>query len=142
VSPAFDFSNCWPSKISFRMGGMIAAVGSVFLTPWNLFSNPTAIHYTVNELAAAIGPLYGILLADFYLVKGQKIDIRGLFSDRPGDTYWYKGGVNPVAVYAVVAGALVAIGTGFIGGDLNNFSLFIGGIIAAVIYVGLSRKTA
>jgi NCS1 family nucleobase:cation symporter-1 len=142
VSPAFDFSNCWPSKISFRMGGMIAAVGSVFLTPWNLFSNPTAIHYTVNELAAAIGPLYGILLADFYLVKSQKIDVRALFSDRPGDTYWYKGGINPVAVYAVIAGALVAIGTGFIGGDLNDFSLFIGGIIAAVIYVGLSKKAA
>jgi len=142
VSPAFDFSNCWPSKISFRMGGMIAAVGSVFLTPWNLFSDPTAIHYTVNELAAAIGPLYGIILADFYLVKAQKIDVRALFSDRPGDTYWFKGGVNPAAVYAVIAGALCAIATGFIGGDITNFSLFIGGGIAAVIYVGLSKRTA
>jgi NCS1 family nucleobase:cation symporter-1 len=142
VSPAFDFSNCWPSKISFRMGGMIAAIGSVFLTPWNLFSNPGAIHYTVDLLAAAIGPLYGIILADFYLVKAQKIDVRALFSDQPGDTYWYKGGVNPVAVYAVIPGALIAIATGFIPGDLKTFSLFIGGIIAAVIYVAMSKKTA
>jgi NCS1 family nucleobase:cation symporter-1 len=139
VSPAFDFSNCWPSKISFRMGGMIAAVGSVFLTPWNLFSNPAAIHYTVDQLGAAIGPLYGILLADFYLVKNQKIDVPALFSDRPGDTYWYKGGVNMIAVAAVIPATAIAIATGFMPGDFDTFSLFIGGVIAAAIYVGLSR---
>ena len=141
VSPAFDFSNVWPSRISFRMGGMIAAVGSVFITPWNLFSNPAAIHYTVDFLAAAIGPLYGILLADFYLVKKQVIDVPALFSDKPGSTYWYISGVNPVAVIAVVPASLIAIATGFVPGDLKTFSLFIGGIIAAVIYVAVSRKT-
>ena len=41
ISPAFDFSNVNPQKISWRMGGMIAAVGSVLLTPWNLYNNPT-----------------------------------------------------------------------------------------------------
>lgn len=46
VSPAFDFSNCSPQKISFRTGGMIAAVGSILLTPWNLFNSPELIHYT------------------------------------------------------------------------------------------------
>jgi len=140
VSPAFDFSNCWPSKISFRMGGMIAAVGSVFLTPWNLFGDPTAIHYTVDQLGAAIGPLYGILLADFYLVKHQKIDVRALFSDRPGDTYWYKNGINPAAVAAVIPATLIAIGIGFVPGDLKTFSLFIGGAIAAAIYWALSKS--
>jgi NCS1 family nucleobase:cation symporter-1 len=141
VSPAFDFSNCWPSKISFRMGGMIAAVGSVFLTPWNLFSNPAAIHYTVDQLGAAIGPLYGILLADFYLVKAQKIDVPALFSDRPGDTYWYKNGFNPNAVAAVIPATLIAIAIGFVPGDIDTFSLFIGGGIAAAIYTTLSRRS-
>ena len=43
--PAFDFSNVAPTKITWRTGGMIAAVGSVLITPWNLFNNPDAIHY-------------------------------------------------------------------------------------------------
>ncbi|MDD2877417.1 MAG: NCS1 family nucleobase:cation symporter-1 [Acidiphilium sp.] len=142
VSPAFDFSNCAPHRVSFRMGGMIAAVGSVFLMPWNLFNNPATIHYTVDLLAAAIGPLYGILLADFYLVKAQTIDVPALFSDRPGDPYWYANGFNPVAVKSVIAASLVAIATGFIPGELKTFSLFIGGVIAATIYVTLSRRAA
>ena len=66
VSPAFDFSNVAPKHISWRTGGMIAAVGSVFLTPWNLYNNPEVIHYTLDILGSFIGPLFGILIADFY----------------------------------------------------------------------------
>ena len=44
ISPAFDFSNVSPQKISWRMGGMIAAVGSVLLTPWNLYNNPCLLY--------------------------------------------------------------------------------------------------
>jgi NCS1 family nucleobase:cation symporter-1 len=142
VSPAFDFSNVWPSRISFRMGGMIAAFGSIFITPWNLFSSPAAIHYTVDLLAAAIGPLYGILLADYYLVKMQKVDVSALFSDRPGNTYWYRGGVNPIAVMAVVPSTLLAIALNFIPGQIATFALFIGGIVAALIYTLLSKIRA
>lgn len=73
VSPAFDFSNVSPSKISWRMGGMIAAVGSIFITPWNLFNNPQVIHYTIDILGAFIGPLFGILIADYYFIKKQNV---------------------------------------------------------------------
>ena len=72
VSPAFDFSNVNPQKISWRMGGMIAAVGSVLLTPWNLYNSPETIHYTLDTLGAFIGPLYGVLIADYYLIKKQR----------------------------------------------------------------------
>ena len=51
---------------------MIAAVASIFITPRNLFNNPLMIHYTLDILAAFIGPLFGILLVDFYLIKNQQ----------------------------------------------------------------------
>jgi NCS1 family nucleobase:cation symporter-1 len=57
ISPAFDFSNVNPQKISWRAGGMIAAVGSVLITLWNLYNNPEVIHYTLETLGAFIGPL-------------------------------------------------------------------------------------
>ena len=63
VSPAFDFSNVCPQKICWRIGGMIAAVGSVLLTPWNLYNSPETIHYTLDTLGAFIGPLFGVLIA-------------------------------------------------------------------------------
>ena len=80
ISPAFDFSNVNPKKISWRMGGMIAAVGSVLLTPWNWYNNDDAIHYTLGILGALIGPLFGVLIAGYYLVSKQKVWVDDMFT--------------------------------------------------------------
>ncbi|WP_192458980.1 NCS1 family nucleobase:cation symporter-1 [Musicola keenii] len=141
VSPAFDFSNCAPQRISFRTGGMIAAVGSVLLTPWNLFQSPELIHYTLDVLGAFIGPLFGILLADFYLIKGSKVDVDALFNDAPGGRYWYRNGVNPNAVLALLPSVAIGLVISFIPAwhDVANFSWFIGVALGAGCYRYLAR---
>ena len=90
VSPAFDFSNVAPQHITWRTGGMIAAVGSVFLTPWNLSNNPEVIHYTLDILGSFIGPLFGILIADFYYVQKQRVNVDDLYSMETRGRYWYR----------------------------------------------------
>ena len=78
VSAAFDISNIFPKYISWRRGGMIAAVASVIIMPWNLFSSPEVIHYTVDTLAAFIGPVYGVMIIDFYFVKKGQVNVADL----------------------------------------------------------------
>lgn len=68
---------------------MIAAVGSIFITPWNLFNNPQVIHYTIDILGAFIGPLFGVLLADFTSLK-TKIVVDDLYTLDTQGSYWYK----------------------------------------------------
>ncbi|MCO7263472.1 NCS1 family nucleobase:cation symporter-1 [Dickeya zeae] len=142
VSPAFDFSNCAPQRISFRTGGMIAAVGSVLLTPWNLFNSPELIHYTLDVLGAFIGPLFGILLADFYLIKGGKIDVDALFNDTPNGRYWYRNGINPNAVLALLPSVAIGLVISFVPAwhEVANFSWFIGVGLGAGSYRYLARR--
>ncbi|QEW33463.1 NCS1 family nucleobase:cation symporter-1 [Erwinia billingiae] len=142
VSPAFDFSNCSPQKISFRTGGMIAAVGSVLLTPWNLFQSPELIHYTLDVLGAFIGPLFGILLCDFYLIKRSQISVKDLFDDTPQGQYWYRGGFNPKAIVALVPSVLIGLVISFIPSlhDVANFSWFIGVALAGGFYRWIARE--
>ncbi len=109
ISPAFDFSNVSPQRISWRAGGMIAAVGSVLITPWNLYNNPDVIHYTLEVLGAFIGPLFGVLICDYYLVRKQKVIVDDLFTMSEQGTYWYHKGYHPAAVVATAVGALVAV---------------------------------
>ncbi len=109
ISPAFDFSNVSPQKISWRMGGMIAAVGSVLITPWNLYNNPTTIHYTLDILGCFIGPLYGVLIADYYLIKKQRVVVDDLYTLDPQGRYHYTRGYNPVAIGATALGAIVGV---------------------------------
>ncbi|MBD1551022.1 NCS1 family nucleobase:cation symporter-1 [Pseudomonas typographi] len=142
VSPAFDFANVAPSRISWRAGGMIAAVASVFITPWNLFNNPAVIHYTLDILAAFIGPLFGILLVDFYLIKKQQIDVDALFDDTPQGRYWYRNGVNRVAVQALVPAAVAGLAVAFVPWlqPAANFAWFIGCGLGGLIYLVLARR--
>lgn len=144
VPPAFDFSNAAPQKISWRMGGMIAAVGSIFITPWNIYNNPDVIHYTLDILGSFIGPLFGILIADYYLIKGQRIDVDALYSMHKTGRYWYTGGVNPKAVAALVPAAFIAILMVLIPAfsSFANFTWFIGCGIGALIYIAINRREA
>ena len=142
VSPAFDFSNVAPKLISWRMGGMIAAVGSIFITPWNLYNNPEVIHYTLDILGAFIGPLFGILIADFYLIKKQNVVVDDLYTMSPTGRYWYKNGYNPAAVKAIIPSALVPILCAVVPGlsPAANFTWFIGMALGLGIYTVLMRK--
>jgi NCS1 family nucleobase:cation symporter-1 len=109
ISPAFDFSNVSPQRISWRMGGMIAAVGSVLLTPWNWYNDPDAIFWTLGILGALIGPLFGILIADYYVVRKQHVVVDDLFTLEDDGEYFYTRGYNPAAVKAVAVSGVLAI---------------------------------
>ena len=111
ISPAFDFSHVSPQRISWRMGGMIAAVGSVLVTPWNWYANDDAIFWTLGILGGLIGPLFGILIADFYLVRRQRIVVDDLFTMAEDGAYWYRGGTNPAAVAALAVAGVLSLGS-------------------------------
>jgi NCS1 family nucleobase:cation symporter-1 len=140
VSPAFDFSNVNPQKISWRMGGMIAAVGSVLITPWNLYNSPETIHYTLDTLGAFIGPLYGVLIADYYLVKRRRVDVDALYTLDPNGKYHYKKGYNPIAITATAVSAIAGMVVVFWGSsEAATYTWFIGAGSAFVIYMLASR---
>ncbi|MXP67607.1 NCS1 family nucleobase:cation symporter-1 [Pantoea sp. Aalb] len=142
VSSAFDFSNCFPQKISFRTGGMISAVGSVILTPWNLFQSAELIHYTLDILSSFIGPLFGILVADFYFIKHGKVIIDDLFNATPKGQYWYYEGFNLKAIATLIPSVGVCLLINFIPllQIVANFSWFIGVIISITFYYWLATK--
>lgn len=109
ISPAFDFSNVNPQKISWRMGGMIVAVGSVLITPWNLYNSPSTIHYPLDILGCFIGPLYGVLIADHYLIKRRRVVIDDLYTLGPEGRYHHTKAYNPVAIGATLVGAVIGV---------------------------------
>lgn len=142
VSAAFDISNIFPKYISWRRGGLIAAIVSVLLMPWNLFSSPEVIHYTVDMLAAFIGPVYGIMIIDYYFVKRGVVHVSDLYSIDPKGHYWYRHGVNYRAVAALIPAGICSIGATVVetSWGLSNFTFFIGAICSALCYTLIERR--
>ncbi|AHH99881.1 NCS1 family nucleobase:cation symporter-1 [Kutzneria albida] len=142
ISPAFDFSHVNPQRISWRAGGMIAAVGSVLITPWNLYNSPEVIHYTLETLGAFIGPLFGVLIADYYLVRRRQVVVEDLFTLSPDGLYWYRKGFNQRAIAATVLGAAIAVVPVLVPGmtELAQYSWFIGMGVGLVAHTALSWR--
>jgi NCS1 family nucleobase:cation symporter-1 len=154
ISPAFDFSNVSPKRISWRTGGMIAAVGSVLLTPWNWYNNDDAIHYTLGILGALIGPLFGVLIAGYYIVSHQRVWVDDMFTMDPGGRYWFRNGYNPNAVKAVAVSGAISIASVLITKMLldtgatsvnatwiGSYSWFLGCALGYVVFWALERKS-
>ena len=83
VSPAYDIANLYPEKINFRLGGLITSILSVLVCPWLFVSSPQAITLFVSIFGAVLGPLFGIIIADYYLVKRQAVAVDDLYSMSP-----------------------------------------------------------
>lgn len=80
VSPSYDFSNMWPSRISFAGGGFITAILGVLIFPWRLIEDAgTYIYAWLVGYSALLGPIAGIMIADYFLVRKQKLAVNELF---------------------------------------------------------------
>lgn len=105
VGPANDFSNAAPSKINFTRGGILTAVLGILMMPWKLISDPTGYIFTwLIGYASLLGPIGGILLVDYYLVRKQILNVDDLY--KMDGEYKYTSGFNICAMIAFVAGVI------------------------------------
>jgi nucleobase:cation symporter-1, NCS1 family len=123
VSPANDFSNLSPKRISYVTGGLITAVVGILMMPWKLYSDAAAYIFTwLIGYSSLMGALGGILIADYWVVRRQQLDLADLF--KLEGRYTYSGGINWRAVAALVLSVLPVV-PGFI-----NAATTPGGVVA------------
>jgi NCS1 family nucleobase:cation symporter-1 len=128
VSPSNDFSNLSPRRISYVTGGLITAVLGIVMMPWKLYSDAAAYIFTwLLGYSSLMGALGGILIADYWVLRRQKLRLADLF--RLQGAYSYRNGINPRAIAALVL-AVAPVIPGFIhavttpGGAIANPGFF------------------
>src|SRR5438309_6472770 len=105
VSPANDFSHLSPRKISFRTGGLITGVVGIIMMPWKLVADPSGYIFTwLIAYSALLGPIGGILIADYFVYRRRKLNLIGLY--QADGEYRFTNGFSFAAIIALVAGAL------------------------------------
>lgn len=99
VSPANAMINVNPQKISFRLGGYVTAGLGIAIFPWKLLENTDGYIFTwLVGYSALLGPIGGILIADYFVLRRTRLDLEGLYQKR--GPYFYSGGFNPAALIA------------------------------------------
>jgi NCS1 family nucleobase:cation symporter-1 len=141
VSAAFDLSNLNPKRISFRTGGIIASFAALLSTPWNLYNSPQVIAYFLGGLGALLGPFFGIMAIDYFALRKARVTISDLYDPTDTSLYYYRGGVNPLAVAAFVPSAAVSLTLALTPAfsRIAPFGWFIGAALGALVYFGIAR---
>lgn len=137
VGPANDFANAVPSKIDFKKGGLITAFIGIFMMPWKLIADPTGYVFTwLIGYSSLLGPIGGVLLADYFLVRKQTLNVEDLYK-KEGEYTYFKG-FNFAAVTAFVLGVLPNV-PGFFHqiGVMKEISPFFKTIYSYAWFVGL-----
>ncbi|UUU33035.1 NCS1 family nucleobase:cation symporter-1 [Streptomyces sp. CA-210063] len=138
VSPAFDFANVAPKHITFRRGGLIAAVIALLLYPLHPWDNAPSF---VNAIGSTMGPIFGVLVVDYYLLRKAQLNVPDLYKEH--GEYRFQGGWNirafvAAAIGAVFSSILPVYGPTTYGATLGPYSWFIGVAVAGVIYFAIS----
>lgn len=102
VSPAFDFSNVFPSHIDFKRGGYIAALIALVLYPFAPWEGSAASF--VGVIGATMGPIFGVMMVDYYLIAKGDLNVPALYQEN--GEYRYSGGWNWNAIIAAAIGAV------------------------------------
>jgi NCS1 family nucleobase:cation symporter-1 len=102
VSPAFDFSNVFPRQIDFTSGGYIAAAIALVLYPFAPWQTGAA-HF-VNFIGATMGPIFGVMMVDYYLIRSGKLDAAALYQEN--GEFKFKNGWHANAFIAFAVGGL------------------------------------
>jgi NCS1 family nucleobase:cation symporter-1 len=141
VSPANDFSNLWPRKISFRTGGVITCLMGIMLMPWKLLADyKTFILGWLGGYAAFLGPVAGIMICDYFVVRRRTLQVEDLYLR--GGNYEYSRGFNWRAICALLLGAGTALAGLVIPllRALYDYSWFVGFVVSFGVYYALMKS--
>jgi NCS1 family nucleobase:cation symporter-1 len=144
VAPIYMFTNLFPRRLNFRSAAIVSAVIGLVILPWNLYNNPVVIVYFLGGLGAILGPIFGVIMADYWIIRKAQINIPDLYTEATTGEYHYKRGVNPRAIMALVPAAVIAIVIALVPAfsAVAGFSWFFGAGLAAVFYLIVAdRKT-
>lgn len=138
IAPANAFSNIFPKKISFRMGGLITGIIGIIIMPWWLLNEISGFLIFVSGL---LGPVLGILITDYYFIRKKGVELAELYKE--SGIYSYKNtGFNKAAIIALFIGVFLAL-IGYWVPAFNflySLSWFTGFIISSLIYYFIMKN--
>ncbi|MDA9472923.1 allantoin permease [Enterococcus sp. 5H] len=142
IPAAYQLCALFPKKLNYKKGVLLASVISFLIMPWKLMENADSIYLFLNTIGAVLGPVAGTMIAHYYFVQKQTIDLDQLYMDQKADNQEneYKG-LNKPAYIATISALLICLCGNFIPAlkIISDVSWLAGFASAFCLYL-LSRK--
>ena len=135
--------NFLPNKLNLKSSGIIIALLAFIIAAfWQSLLSQIGILSFIDTAASLFGPIFGIVIIDYYILKNGKIVNKDIFSSLSHSTYYYSGGWHIKAIYALFIGFVFSSSTiwNMNLSFLQSYSWFVGALISSVVYYLLANR--
>ncbi len=143
IPSQYTLINFLPFSLSIKSAGIIITIFGFFIGIfWLTFLSQVGALSLIDTLGAFLGPIFGIMISDFYFIQKGKLNNKDIYSLENDGVYYYSGGWHIKAVYSVIIGFIFSASTIW---NINlmflqSLSWIIGAFVAAVIYYLLAKE--
>ncbi len=135
--------NFLPKNLSLKSSGVLIIFLGFFVGFfWLPLLSQIGILSIIDTVGAFFGPIFGLIVADFYLIKNKQIVNKDIFSSIPSSSYHYSNGWQIKGLYAILIGFIFSSSTIW-NVNLNflqSFSWIIGAFFSSITYYLLASK--
>ncbi len=143
IPSQYSLINFAPSKLSLRSASyLISFCGLLIAIFWLTILSQIGILSFIDTFGAFFGPLFGVIIADYYLIKNQELSNKDLYSIDEESAYYYSGGWHIKGVYSLIIGFIFSASTIWNTNlmFLQSYAWIIGAFVAWITYYLLAKK--
>ena len=135
--------NIMPTKLNLKTSAIIIAFfGFLIGIFWLPLLSQIGILAFIDTFGAFFGPLFGVMVIDYYFIKKTNLDNKAIFYLENNDLYFYTNGWHFKAIYSLVLGFIFAASTIWNESLMtyHSFAWIIGAFISSLTYYLLASK--
>jgi nucleobase:cation symporter-1, NCS1 family len=135
--------NIMPTKLNLKTSAIIIGLfGFLIGIFWLPLLSQIGILAFIDTFGAFFGPLFGVMIVDYYFIKKTNLDNKAIFSLENNNLYFYTNGWHIKAIYALVLGFIFAASTIWNENlmSFHSFSWIVGAFISSLTYYLLASK--
>ena len=135
--------NFLPTRLNIkRTAILIGILGFIISIFWLPLLSEIGILAFIDTFGSFFGPLFGVMVIDYYLIKESNLSNEDIFSSDKNSLYFYSNGWHIKAIYSLFLGFVFAASTIWNESLMNfqSYSWIIGSSVSSLTYYLLTNK--
>jgi NCS1 family nucleobase:cation symporter-1 len=135
--------NFLPTKLNIKNTAVVISILGFFIGIfWLPLLSQIGILAFIDTFGSFFGPLFGVMVVDYYLIKESNLSNKDIFSLDQNNLYFYSNGWHVKAIYSLFLGFIFAASTIWNESLMNfqSYSWIIGATISSLTYYLLTNK--
>jgi len=143
IPSQYSLINFLPRTLTLKSASyVISIIGFLIGVFWLTVLSQIGILSFMDTFASFFGPIFGLMITDFYLVKQSNLSNKDIYSLEADSIYYYSGGWHIKAVYSLILGFIFSSSTIWNPNlmFLQSYAWIIGAFVTFITYYLLAKK--